>query len=177
MQPGAKLPVFQLKGTDNQFHNVGKNKIKKGTLILFLCNHCPYVHAYAWRIKQIIQKFAGSGLEIYGINANDPVRYPADSFESMPEMAELTGLKGHYLWDGTQEIARKFKAERTPEAYLFNSANILVYRGAIDDDHSDKNISEKYLENAIISVVNNDVIQQNYVVPVGCSIKWKINGK
>lgn len=177
MQQGASLPEFSLRGTDGKMHSPTSDAHVKGTMVLFVCNHCPYVQRYATRIKHIVQTYSGKGLQVFGINANDASRYPEDSFDKMPDMAERLGLGGRYLHDESQEIARQFKAERTPEAYLFNANGELVYRGAIDDSDADpKLVSERYLEEAIDAVLLNKQIQTDYNPPVGCSIKWKQNG-
>lgn len=175
MQPGATLQPFSLKGIDGKTHEVTTLDEKAGLLILFVCNHCPYVHRYAGRIKHLVDTYVPQGIEIYGINSNDAERYPEDAFDNMPEMGDRLGLPKHYLHDESQAIAQSFKAERTPEAFLFNSGGVLVYRGAIDDNHRDENaVREKYLEDALYAVINNDQVQVSYQAPVGCSIKWKL---
>jgi peroxiredoxin len=175
MQPGATLQPFSLKGIDGKIHEVNTLDQKAGLLILFVCNHCPYVHRYASRIKHLVDTYSQQGVEIYAINSNDAERYPEDAFERMPEMGKRLGLESQYLYDENQEIAREFRAERTPEAFLFNSAGVLVYRGAIDNNHRDESqVTERYLYDALYAVVNNDQIQINYLPPVGCSIKWKL---
>lgn len=175
MQPGDQLFPFSLRGTDGEWHDVKSSG--KGVLLLFLCNHCPYVHRYASRIEELTNTYLPQGLEIWGINSNDADRVPEDAFEHMPAMAERLGLDFRYLHDTDQSIAKQLKAERTPEAYLFNSAGTLVYRGAIDDNHQDvKSVTQHYLRDAIEAVILNRVLQDQYETPVGCTIKWKQHG-
>jgi len=178
MWPGDQLIAFELKNCEGENHRVELGPFQKGLLIFFLCNHCPYVHHYASRIREIASLCRKEGLKVYGINSNDASRYPEDAPERMPAMAEKLGLKGLYLHDADQRVARQFKAERTPEAFLFNSLGILVYRGAIDDHAKDPQlVKSHYLEEALKAVLNNDLIQCEYEAPVGCSIKWKIRNE
>lgn len=177
MRQGAILPPFSLRGTDGQMHSPSLDAHVRGTLILFVCNHCPYVQRYASRIQHIVQTYTPKGLQVFGINCNDATRYPEDGFEHMHEMAERLGLGGRYLHDPTQETGHLFKVERTPEAYLFNAGGELVYHGAIDDSDADpKLVKERYLKEAIDAVLLNNQIQTDYHPPVGCSIKWKQHG-
>lgn len=175
MQPGASFIPFRLRGDDGQMHEVTSQN--KGLLLLFLCNHCPYVHRYAQRIEELVHTYLPQGIDIWGINSNDATRVPEDSFDHMPAMATRLGLAARYLHDEDQSIARQYKAERTPEAYLFNSAGYLVYRGAIDDHHQDaKLVQQHFLREAIEAVLLNQVLQNQYEPPVGCTIKWKQHG-
>lgn len=175
MQPGDKLSTFTLRRSDGELHEVKPGG--KGVLILFLCNHCPYVHRYASRIEELASTYLPQGLEVWGINSNDAARVPEDAFDKMPTMAKRLGLEGRYLHDADQSIARQLRAERTPEAYLFNPAGELVYRGAIDDNHEDAKLArEHYLRDAIEAILLNHVLQNQYETPVGCTIKWKQHG-
>lgn len=177
MQSSFTLPEFSLKGTDGMEHGPSPGGDSNATLILFLCNHCPYVHRYTSRIKDLVEKYSSQGLEVFGINSNDASRYPEDGFENMAEIADRMGLGGNYLHDETQEVAQLFRPERTPEAYLFNGTGELVYRGAIDDNNANpKEVKTRYLEEAIDAVFLNKVIQISYEAPVGCTIKWKQHG-
>lgn len=172
MQPGESFIPFELRGTDGEIHRVECRG--KGLLILFLCNHCPYVHRYASRIEELATTYLPHNLEIWGINSNDANRVPEDGFEYMPAMADRLGLEARYLQDADQQVALQMKAERTPEAFLFNSLGRLVYRGAIDDNHQEPQlVTEHYLRDAIEAVLLNQVLQNQYETPVGCTIKWK----
>lgn len=175
MQPGDQLIPFTLTGTDGEEQLIAPSG--KGVLLLFVCNHCPYVHRYASRIEEIASTYLPQGLAVWGINSNDAQRVPEDGFAYMPAMAERMGLENRYLHDKDQSVARMLKAERTPEAYLFNAAGTLVYRGAIDDNHAAiQQVKHHYLRDAIEAVLLNHVIQNNYETPVGCTIKWKQHG-
>ncbi len=175
MLPGDYLKKFELPDYEGHLHQVELQPYDKGLLLLFLCNHCPYVHQYAERIHSLVREYGKEGIQIFGINSNDAKRYPEDGVENMTAMAKKLGLRNRYLRDESQAVARTFKAERTPEAYLFNSMGKLVYRGAIDDQpQNPRLVKNYYLEEALRAVVNNDIIQQEYLAPAGCSIKWKL---
>lgn len=177
MKTGDRLPVFRLQASDRQWQTVAPGQGSGATLILFICNHCPYVHKYAARIRRMVSDYGHLGLRIWAINSNDVVRQPADSFDQMPAIADLIGLPGSYLYDATQDVARLFQAERTPEAFLFNSDGHLVYQGAIDDNAEHvREVEQHYLRDAIESVLTNQQIQNQYIPPAGCTIKWKHHG-
>ncbi len=178
MWPGDQFIPFELRNCEGEKQRVELAPFQKGLLILFLCNHCPYVHHYAARIRKIVSFCRKEGILVFGINSNDASRYPEDAPEHMPAMAEKLGLEGAYLHDAGQKIARQFRAERTPEAFLFNPHGNLVYRGAIDDQaKAPQLVKSHYLEDALKAVLNNDMIQNEYEPPAGCSIKWKIKNE
>lgn len=177
MRIGDPLPDFSLPEPDCTVHSLVPGEGTAAVLVLFLCNHCPYVHRYAARIARLVANYQPKGVDIWGINSNDAERYPNDAPQHMPEMADRLGLPGRYLHDATQEVAHALRAERTPEAFLFNSLGMLAYRGAIDDNHEDEHqVKERYLEDALDAVLLNKQIQVDYAPPVGCSIKWKPHG-
>lgn len=174
MKTGDQLPTFQLQSSDGSWQQVSPSVGQGGTLILFICNHCPHVHAYAKRIRNIVTDYSPLGLHVWAINSNDVQRQPADSFEQMPAMASHVGLPSGYLYDATQDIAKLFGAERTPEAFLFDNDGHLVYRGAIDDNPDQPHaVQQQYLRDAIASVLNQQQIRNHYIPPTGCTIKWK----
>lgn len=174
MKLGSKLPLFSLPGTDGEMHSPNDFKHKKAVVIIFACNHCPYMHIYANRIKQLIDDFTPQGVVFLGINSNDDGKYPADSFENMPAMSQILGFKELYLRDESQLVARLFKAERTPEVFLFGPDRTLVYKGGIDDNHEDQaNVGIQYLKKAIMEVLQGKEIEIPETKAVGCTIKWK----
>ncbi len=168
-----KLPEFNLIGTDDQMHSSQEHQGKQGHLIFFVCNHCPSVIAYVDRIKKLVQKY-GSQIGIFAISSNDVEQYPADSFQNMVPMGKELGLDGKYLFDESQQIAKTFEAQRTPEAYLYNKEGQLVYHGAIDDNRDmPSEVSQHYLDDAIGSMLSGDAITTKDTPLVGCTIKWK----
>lgn len=171
---GDSAPTFSLKGVDGQIHSLDELKGKKGTAVIFSCNHCPYVKAYEDRMIQLAKEYQPKGISFVLINANDPVKYPEDSFENMQKRAREKGYPFPYLWDETQEVARAYGAERTPEAFLFDSELKLRYHGAIDDHWEDPaKVTKQYLRDAVEALLSGQEPEVEETAPVGCTIKWK----
>lgn len=174
MQLGDALIPFYLKGTDQKMHNSDELHEKEASAIIFACNHCPYVHAYATRMRDIIKEYRVRNVGFFLINANDARQYPTDSFEQMIPMAEHLGIGGSYLNDETQEIARAYGAERTPEVFLFDKNKKLRYHGAIDDNwEKPDEVSIHYLRAALEAVLESHEMLVKETHVRGCTIKWK----
>lgn len=171
---GDQAPQFTLKGVDGRQHSLDELKGQKGIAVIFSCNHCPYVKAYEDRMIELAKEYQPKGIPFVLINANDPVKYPEDSFENMIKRAEEKGYPFPYLWDETQEIARAYAAERTPEVFLFDSELKLRYHGTIDDNWEDAAKATKhYLKDALEALLQGADPQVKETAPVGCTIKWK----
>ena len=171
---GDSAPGFSLKGVDGQTHSLGELKGEKGIAVIFSCNHCPYVKAYEDRMIELAKEYQPKGVRFVLINANDPVKYPEDSFENMKKRAQEKGYPFPYLWDETQEVARAYGAERTPEAFLFDSELRLQYHGAIDDNWEDPTkVTKRYLRDALEALLAGREPEVRDTPPVGCTIKWK----
>ena len=146
--------------------------VDKSSLIMFICNHCPYViHDEIIRLEKDYYK----KINLVAISSNDIINYPQDSPLKMKELWENLGLSFPYLFDETQEVAKKYKAECTPEFYLFDSNKKLIYRGRMDETSpgSDKKPSGKDLRTAIDNLENNRPISNDQHPSMGCNIKWK----
>jgi thiol-disulfide isomerase/thioredoxin len=146
---------------------------KDVTAVIFMCNHCPYVLAWLERIMAAVRDYADEGVAFVGINANDAAKYPADSFEKMQELAQERGLPFPYLRDESQQVARAYGAERTPEIFVFDADLRLRYHGAPDDNYDEELASEPYLRNALDAVLESGSPAVDETPPVGCTIKWK----
>lgn len=169
---GSKAPDFQLKGTDNNFYSLS-DFTKKALVVIFSCNHCPYVQAYEERIK-IIQNEYENDLQVVAINSNDDVNYPEDSFQKMIERASEKKFNFPYLRDENQSIAKAYGATHTPEIFLFNSERKLVFHGKIDDNWKDESaVRNHYLKNAIEELLAGKPISVPETFTIGCTIKWK----
>ncbi len=174
MEIGETLFNFRLKGTDNRYYDKYTYADRYALVLIVTCNHCPYSRAYWNRIIKMYKKYEEDNLAIIIINPNDATQYPEDSFERMKELKKELNLPFPYLHDETQEIARKLKATRTPEAFVFNSKRVLVYKGAIDDNWEHENlVTRVYLEDAIEYTLDGMEPDFTEVPAVGCSIKWK----
>ena len=148
--------------------------VDKSSLIMFICNHCPYVIHYHDEIIRL-EKDYSKKINLVAISSNDIINYPQDSPLKMKELWENLGLSFPYLYDETQEVAKKYKAECTPEFYLFDSNKKLIYRGRMDETSpgSDKKPSGKDLRTAIDNLENNRPISNDQYPSMGCNIKWK----
>ncbi len=171
---GDTLPDFELKGTDEKFYSPALYHDKKIIVIIFSCNHCPYVQAYENRMKGIQQKFQERGVQLLAINSNDETGYPEDSFENMIKRAASKNFNFPYLRDEDQSVARKFDATHTPEIFVFNEDRMLKYHGKIDDNWKEpERVREKYLENAIDQILRGEEAEVPETFSIGCTIKWK----
>jgi len=169
-----QAPAFNLKGVDGKTHSLDELKGQKGIAVIFSCNHCPYVKAYEDRMIQLAKEYQPKGINFVLINANDPAKYPEDSFENMVRRAEEKGYPFPYLHDETQEVPRAYGAERTPEVFLFDSELKLRYHGTIDDNWEDASKATKhYLKDALEALLAGQEPQIQETTPVGCTIKWK----
>ena len=148
--------------------------VNKSSLIMFICNHCPYVIHYHDEIIRL-EKDYSKKVNLVAISSNDIINYPQDSPAKMKELWETLGLSFPYLFDETQDVAKKYKAECTPEFYLFDSNKKLIYRGRMDETSpgSDKKPSGKDLRTAIDNLENNRTISNDQHPSMGCNIKWK----
>ena len=175
---GDQAVDFSLMNANKKFGgeslNLTQSKKINGLVVVFECNHCPYVVASIERINQMANFCQENGIGFVGINSNDATVYANDSFEHMVKRA-VNGMPYPYLYDESQAIAHAYGAKRTPEFYLFNSQNKLVYRGRMDDSPKDPTqVSTNDLKNAIIAMIE----ERNPEIPetesIGCSVKWKV---
>ena len=172
LKTGDIAPDFSLKGTDDKIHSLN-DYTQKGLLVIFMCNHCPYVKAKIEAIKEIHEKFKGH-ISLVGINSNDSEKYPDDSFDSMKSVVNEKGIAFDYLVDETQEIAKKYGAVCTPDPFLFDSDRKLVFHGRIDDAmNPDAIAKERVMINNIEKFLNGEKIEKDFDPSIGCSIKWK----
>ena len=175
LKAGDQAPDFNLIGIDDKKHSLNDYNNYDGLLVLFICNHCPYVKAKVEAIKEIHEKFKDK-VALVGINSNDPVNYPDDSFESMKKIAREKGIKFDYLVDETQEIAKKYGATCTPDPFLFDKERKLVFHGRIDNAmNPEDTATEKTMINNIEKLLAGKKIEKDFDPSIGCSIKWKEN--
>ena len=174
MNVGDPLIPFSLPGVDGKQHAPADYTDKKILVVIFSCNHCPYVRAWEDRMIAIQKDYAAKGVQFLAINANDVQKYPADSFEKMQERAREKGFNFPYLYDESQEIATAYGAQRTPEVFLFDEKRTLRYHGAIDDNFEEpEEVQHHYLRDALDAVLTGQNPQPAITPPVGCTIKWK----
>ena len=173
LQTGDMAPDFELLGVDDKQHSLSNYKDYKGLLVIFMCNHCPYVKAKIEAMKEIHGKFKDR-IALVGINSNDSMEYPDDSFENMKITAQEKEIKFDYLVDGDQEIAKKYGAVCTPDPFLFDSERKLVFHGRIDNAMKPEDTAtEKTMIGNIQRFLDGEKIEKDFDPSIGCSIKWK----
>ena len=173
LKTGDKASDFELLGIDNMKHGLSEHKDYKGLLVVFMCNHCPYVQAKIKALVEIYNKFKDK-IAIIGINSNDPTNYPDDSFENMKKFAKEKGIKFTYLVDETQQVAKKYGAVCTPDPFLFDQDRKLIFHGRIDDAMKPEDVAtEKTMILNIEKFLYGKKIEKDFDPSMGCSIKWK----
>jgi Peroxiredoxin len=175
---GTKLPHFNLLNTTNnkKFDSIKELCSNKAKIIMFICNHCPYVIHYHNQIKEISDKYQKTQkVEFIAISSNDVENYPADAPDKMTKLAKKLKWNFPYLYDKTQEVAKKYQAQCTPEFYLFDDNELLIYRGRMDSSSPDNNKTATGgdLKNAIDNFLAGKRIDKNQFPSMGCNIKWK----
>ena len=174
LKAGEKAPNFSLKGVDGRTHSLSGFKNTKALLIIFMCNHCPYVKAKIETIKNLQAKYKGKGLIVVGINSNDAADYPEDSFDGMVKTAKEKNFNFIYLIDETQHIAKSYSASCTPDPFLFDSEQRLVYHGRFDNSlEPGQTATEFNMDDAIAAVLSGKKPKRDFLYSIGCSIKWK----
>jgi peroxiredoxin len=174
LKTGDKAIPFNLPGVDDREHSLEEYTGKDAVVVIFSCNHCPYAQAWENRIIQIQAEYGNKGVQLVTINANDASKYPDDSFPKMKERAREKKFNFPYLHDETQQVARAYGAERTPEVFLFDKSLNLKYHGAVDDNYDDpKAVKTHYLRNALDAVLGGKLVPVAETKPVGCTVKWK----
>jgi thiol-disulfide isomerase/thioredoxin len=167
---------FSLLNTvNNKLEKLNSLKGEKGTIIMFICNHCPFVIHVNPELVNIANNYQQKGIGFIAINSNDVENYPQDGPELMTQHAKDNKYPFSYLYDETQEVAKAYKAACTPDFFLFNEDLELVYRGQLDDSRpgNDKPLDGKDLRNALDSLLRNTKINNNQKPSIGCNIKWK----
>ena len=172
---GKKAPDFKLKSTDNKILSLNDLKGENGTLVMFICNHCPYVKAVTKEIVEDCTELQKLGINAVAICANDSENYPEDSFENMIEFAKKNKFNFPYLSDETQEIAMNYGAVCTPDFFGYNKNLELQYRGRLRELKNLVPIKEGHsdLLKAMKQIAETGNGPKNQVPSAGCSIKWK----
>ncbi len=166
---------FKLKGVDGQSHTFKELAGRKGTVVLFICNHCPYVKAVLPRIIRDARELQPLGVNFIAINANDESTYPEDSFENMQRIAREMDFPFHYLHDDTQEVARAYGAVCTPDYDGFDGGGSLHYRGRLDASGREPGPADapRELFDAMRLIAHYGYGPGEQHASIGCSIKWR----
>lgn len=175
LKPGDEAVPFTLKNVDGKMVSLSDYNDQEGVIVVFTCNPCPFSKAYEDRIIQLHKRYASSGYPVVAINPNDEVASPDDTFEKMKARAGEKNFPFPYLKDDTQEIYKAYGATRTPHVFLLNNDNgtfRVAYIGAIDNNAMDeRSVSEKYVEQAIASLISGKKPDPETVRAIGCTIK------
>ncbi len=174
LELGTPAPAFQLpdangtlvSNTDFDGHDL---------LVMFICNHCPYVKHVVAELSALVKQYQSKGVKVVAISSNDVDNYPDDSPDNMKAFAEEHDFSFPYLYDERQEVAKAYKAACTPDFYLFDAAHKLVYRGQMDDSrpNTDIPVTGRDLTEAVDNLVNGKPVKPEQVPSMGCNIKWK----
>jgi len=172
---GTTAPDFQLPDVSGKMFSLTSFKDKTALLVIFMCNHCPYVIHIRAGLAQLACDYAAKNVGIVGINSNDVENYPADSPAKMKEEVKSAGYLFPYLHDETQAVAKAYRAACTPDIYLFDGTRRLVYRGQFDASRpgNDLPVTGKDLRAALDAVLAGKPISELQVASIGCNIKWK----
>ncbi len=172
---GTTAPDFELPDTNGELVSLADFKGAPALLVLFICNHCPYVKHIRDGLAQLARDYAPKRAAIVAINSNDVAKYSDDSPAKMKEEVRAAGYTFPYLYDETQEVATAYRAACTPDIYLFDKNQKLVYRGQFDDSRPGNGISVtgKNLRAAIDAVLEDKSVSGTQKASMGCNIKWK----
>jgi peroxiredoxin len=172
---GTKAPQFTLVNVDGREVSTADFKGAPALLVIFMCNHCPFVIHVSDELARLAREYQERGVAVVGISANDASQYPQDSPEQMVHEVQNRGYTFPYLYDETQEVARAYHAACTPDFFLFDAQQQLVYRGQLDDSRPDSGIpvTGRDLRAALDAVLAGDPVTADQKPGIGCNIKWK----
>ena len=175
LELGTKAPDFALPDTTGKTVRLGDFKDARAFVVIFMCNHCPFVKHLRAGLAALARDYQPKGVAIVGINSNDVENYPDDSPEKMAEEAKLAGYTFPYLYDESQRAAKAYRAACTPDFYVFDNNQQLVYRGQFDDSRpqSDVPVTGTDLRRAVDAVFAGKSIPGAQKPSLGCNIKWK----
>jgi peroxiredoxin len=172
---GTIAPDFRLPNIDGQMMSLDEIATGKGLVVMFICNHCPFVKHVAPELVRLTKDYEARGIRFVGISSNDVAAYPADSPEMMKQEAAAQGYTFPYLFDETQQVAQAYRAACTPDFYIFDQDKRLVYRGQLDDSRpgNGKPLNGSDLRGALDQLLSGAELPADQRPSIGCNIKWK----
>lgn len=172
---GTRAPEFSLPDTNGKMVSLSDLKGAPALVVIFMCNHCPYVKHIRAGLAQLARDYTPRRVAVVGINSNDAVNYPDDSPAKMAQEVKSAGYTFPYLYDETQEVAKAYHAACTPDIYLFDNEQRLVYRGQLDDSRpgSGLPVTGRDLRAALDAVLDGKPVSPKQQPSIGCNIKWK----
>jgi len=176
LAPGFRAPDFSLPGVDGRLYTLAGVAGPSGTVIMFVCNHCPYVKSVAERIARDVRDLRAHGIGAVAINSNDPVNFPEDSFDNMKRFATVHGFDFPYVFDESQDVARAYGAICTPDFFGFDAKQALRYHGRLDASRKEPvPDAPRELYDAMVAIArtgNGPAVQNP---SFGCAIKWRMD--
>ena len=169
---GSRAPEFDLPGVDGGRHSLSSFGGSSVLVVMFSCNHCPYVKDYEDRMVGIQKDYASKGVQLVAINSNDAKAYPEDDFPEMVKRAKAKGFNFPYLRDESQEVVEAYGGVCTPHVFAFDGGRVLRYRGRIDDSRDASKVTSHDLRNALDDMLAGRPVRVPDTRPFGCSIKW-----
>ncbi|MBD3288829.1 redoxin domain-containing protein [candidate division KSB1 bacterium] len=171
---GTEAPYFRLPDFNDEIHSLADFR-EKPLLVMFICNHCPYVRHIRSKLAEVVKEYQKKGIAAVAINSNDVANYRDDSPQNMKKVAAQYGFTFPYLFDETQEVAKVYKAACTPDFFLFDEAHRLVYRGQFDNSRPGSNVpvTGEDLSQAVDDMLTDRSISPDQKPSIGCNIKWK----
>lgn len=176
LELGTLSPQFELLNIANyELSSLNELKSDKATVIMFICNHCPFVKHIGNGMSELGKDYLPKGVSIIAINSNDINNYPQDSPEKMIDFIKEYDIDFPYLFDETQEVAKSYKAACTPDIYVFDKDLKLAYRGQFDDSRPSNGLPVTGIDvrNALNSLLKDEKVNENQIPSIGCNIKWK----
>jgi len=172
---GTAAPAFRLPDPSGKTHSLDEFRDARALLVMFICNHCPFVKHLRSGLAEFAREYREKGLAIVAINSNDVASHPDDRPEKMAEEARAAGYVFPYLFDETQEVARAYEAACTPDFFLYDRERKLVYRGQFDDSRpsNGKPVTGRDLRAACDAVLAGEPVPAEQQPSIGCNIKWK----
>lgn len=173
-QLGSPAPDFSLPGTDGSTYSLDDFDGADVLVVMFICNHCPYVKAVLDRLLELGRSWDDDEVAFVAISANDATRYPDDSFDNMKQLADTKDFPFPYLYDESQETARAYGAECTPDFFVYDDDRQLAYAGRLDDNWKEPDeVEQRELYDAITALLDGERPDEDQHPSMGCSIKWK----
>jgi len=173
LQFGDGAPGFALPGVDSRIYDVQDFADKRVLVVIFSCNHCPYVQAYEDRLIALQRDYADRGVQLAAINSNDEQAYPEDTLFKMTARAKAKGFNFPYLRDASQHVATAYGATHTPQLFVFDRARRLAYTGKIDDNWQDPSrVNRHFLREALEALLRDELPAIATTPAIGCTIKW-----
>ncbi len=174
---GTVAPDFRLPDTNGKLVSLSDCKGAPAMLVMFICNHCPYVIHVRTELATLAREYQGKGVAVIAISSNNPENYPADSPEKMKEEVAKNGYTFPYLFDGSQGVAKSYRAACTPDFFVFDKDLKLAYRGQLDDSRprvaNPVPVTGKDLRAALDAVLSDKPVSWDQKPSMGCNIKWK----